>query len=149
MFVSACFTTDIIGSCAFGLECNSFKDPDSTFVKYGRRLVTIPKSRVILAVIANIFPIIIKIFRLDRSASDIAKFYYEIVSKTVEYREKNNYTRNDFLQLLMELKNNKSDDNQGKQLEKLNVVSASHCGAIRELCQEFDFKGAHSFITTE
>lgn len=29
--ILACYSTDIIGSCAFGLNCNTFKDLDSPF----------------------------------------------------------------------------------------------------------------------
>ncbi|KAJ8932327.1 hypothetical protein NQ314_014746 [Rhamnusium bicolor] len=36
---------------------------------------------------------------------DVSKFFFKSVKDTVEYREKNNIHRDDFLQLLMELKN--------------------------------------------
>jgi cytochrome P450 family 6 len=41
---------------------------------------------------------------------DISSFYMNVVRETVEYREKNKIVRNDFMNLLIQLKNSKSDD---------------------------------------
>lgn len=36
--LTAKFTTDVIGSTAYGLDVNSFKDPNAEFRKYGKMI---------------------------------------------------------------------------------------------------------------
>lgn len=40
---------------------------------------------------------------------DVTKFFTEVITKTVKYRESHNYSRNDFLQTLIDIKHNKSN----------------------------------------
>lgn len=51
---------------------------------------------------------------------DINDFFMKVVDDTVEYREKNNYSRNDFLQLLIDIKNNK--DGQAAEHRGKNIL---------------------------
>lgn len=55
----------------------------------------------------NTFPNIARKLHLKAVPSDISKFYFNIVTKTVMFREKNGFVRNDFLQILIDMKNNK------------------------------------------
>nr|WCC58066.1 cytochrome P450 [Pharsalia antennata] len=104
--VTACYTTDSIGSCAFGIECNSFKYPDADFRTMGRRFFTefsvIDKLNLFLTVYA---PKISQKLGVRNIQRDVSNFFVRTITDTVSHREKNNFRRNDLLQLLIDLKN--------------------------------------------
>lgn len=99
------FTTDVIGTIAFGLECNSLKDPNVEFRRCGKRIFQLTNYEAFLITFSNYFPDAFKYLKLKRLPSFISDFYMRIVSETVEYREKNNIRRKDFMDLLLQLKN--------------------------------------------
>ena len=80
------FTTDVIASCAFGINSNSLKDPDSEF---GRRIRTVFDFSVrkgILMVMAFFAPYLNRIFRLKFMDDKTSNYIRQIVWNTVEYR---------------------------------------------------------------
>lgn len=100
------FTTDVIGSVAFGLEINSMKNPDSDFLKYGKAIFHATLWRRIIFFVLTVFPrwltksVGVKVF-----SRDVESFYINLVKDTVRYRETNNIYRKDFMHLLIQLKN--------------------------------------------
>ncbi|RZC35131.1 p450 domain containing protein [Asbolus verrucosus] len=111
--VLGCFTTDIIGSCAFGLECNTFKEENSPFRVYGKKVFSPGTYRRLLTAIFMNFPNFARLVGFRQIPKDISDFFTKVVKDTVEYREKNNVTRKDFMQLLIDLKNNKHGKEDG------------------------------------
>ncbi|KAJ3618441.1 hypothetical protein MTP99_006436 [Tenebrio molitor] len=111
--VLGCYTTDIIGSCAFGLECNTFKDDDSPFRKYGKKVFFTSIFRRLQVLFFMNFPKMARFMGMRLIPKDISDFFTKVVKDTVEYREKNSYTRKDFIQLLIDLKNNKLAEEEG------------------------------------
>ncbi|KAI7815460.1 cytochrome p450 [Rhyzopertha dominica] len=99
----ACFTTDVIGSCAFGLECNSFKENDSEFRKYGRKVFTVNLRKMAKIMFAFSFPNLAKKLSISLTDDDVSAFFMKAVKDTVEYRQTSRFTRNDFLQLLVNM----------------------------------------------
>jgi hypothetical protein len=79
------FTTDVIASCAFGINGNSLKDPDSEF---GRRVRTIFQFTVQkgLAALFAFFAPHLNIFRLSFMDDKMNNYVRQVVWKTVQYR---------------------------------------------------------------
>ncbi|CAD7079472.1 unnamed protein product [Hermetia illucens] len=114
------FTTDVIGTCAFGIECNSLKDPNAEFRRYGRKHIEEPSHGALVNRLMNAFPRISKFLHVTRTRGDVTKFFMGIVEETVAYREKHNIRRNDFMDLLIQLKNHASIDGEDSKIsEKL------------------------------
>lgn len=101
------FTTDVIGTCAFGIECSSLKDPNAEFRVMGRKSIIQQRyNRVIIAFMASFVELARKL-HLKSIPDDVSEFFMRIVRETVEYREQNNIKRNDFMDMLIDLKNKK------------------------------------------
>ena len=94
------FTTDIIGSCVFGLKCNSIKDPNSEFRTMGRKVVEPSLNSVIRLLLGILVPKLgIRVLPWE-----VTQFFISAVRDTIKYREQHNIVRNDFMQQLMQLK---------------------------------------------
>lgn len=99
-----CFTTDVIGMCAFGIECNSLKDPNAEFRQMGKRLSEKPNLGMFGRQLASWNKSWANFFGVRRFSKDVTDYFFNVVKETVEYREKNAVHRNDFMDLLIEMK---------------------------------------------
>ncbi|KAJ8888147.1 hypothetical protein PR048_007634 [Dryococelus australis] len=100
--VAAKYTTDVIGSCVFGLQINAIKDPNCEFRVMGRNILEPGELALKHRIIITLFPFLGKL--LASRKADINAFFLRIVKDVVSYREKNNVVRDDFIQLLIQLK---------------------------------------------
>ncbi|XP_058820806.1 cytochrome P450 6a2-like [Topomyia yanbarensis] len=116
------YTIDVIGTCAFGIECNSFRDPDNEFRKYGKiAFDKLPHSPLVVY--------LMKAFRKYANAlgmkqlhEDVSSFFTKVVRDTIDYREKSNIVRNDFMDLLLKLKNTGRLEEAGEEIGKLSFA---------------------------
>ena len=53
---AARFTTDVISSCAFGIEANSLKNPNAEFRKYGKKIFESSFESIIRNILAILTP---------------------------------------------------------------------------------------------
>lgn len=120
------FGTDVIGSVAFGLNINSLQDPNDEFRYYGRKAAELDIWDNIKIFMQALLPHkLLYAIGHKFTKSDVEKFFMKAIRDTVEYREKNNTYRKDFMHLLLQLKNRglvsddeKITDNDGIIQEK-------------------------------
>jgi hypothetical protein len=80
------YTTDVIASCAFGINCNSLKDPDSEFGRNIRRLCDFSVQKGLALLLAFFAPYINKILGLKFVGDKTNNYIRQIVWNTVDYR---------------------------------------------------------------
>jgi cytochrome P450 family 6 len=107
--ILARFTTDVIGSCAFGLECNSLEDPNAEFRRMGRKVFEQPRNVAVKQFFMTCFKDLSRRLHIKQTQDEVSEFFMSAVKETIAYRETNNVQRNDFMNLLIELKNNAED----------------------------------------
>ncbi|XP_037904183.1 probable cytochrome P450 6a13 isoform X2 [Hermetia illucens] len=111
------FTTDVIGTCAFGIECNSLKDPNTEFRKVGRTAFEKTRHGLFGRAFLGQFPRLSRKLGLKTTRDDVSDFFMKVVRETVEFREKNNVRRNDFMDILIQLKNGGNGNGDSKDGE--------------------------------
>ena len=104
--VASRFAIEIVGVCVFGVQCDAFKDEESEFVRFSKKIFGHSGSFPFKVVIKAACPFICKLFNIKLFPPEITDFMVKLMKDTMRYREENNVVRNDFIHLLMELKNN-------------------------------------------
>lgn len=115
------FTTDVIGNVAFGLDMNCIKNPNSEFRDMGRKFVNPGSIQTMKTLFVTIFRDFSRKLGLMLTQKDVSEYFMKSIQETVDYREKNNVERNDFMNLLLQIKNHgKISDDKGDSLGTLS-----------------------------
>lgn len=119
------YTTDVIASCAFGIEGHALQNPNSEFREMGRKMLDNSgffqslKTFIIFSM-----PSVATFFKIPFTLHEVEKWSRSLVKSTLEYREKNKVKRNDFLDLLIQLRQKGFVEGEGQNgLAKKNVAT--------------------------
>jgi cytochrome P450 family 6 len=99
------YSTDIISSCAFGIESNSLKNPDAEFRQWGRKIFDPSLRSSLVRVLNATVPALKRVLKVRFLDYNVSNYFRKMVQETVDYRENNNIRRNDFMHLLIQIKN--------------------------------------------
>uniref|UniRef100_A0A182VF63 Uncharacterized protein n=1 Tax=Anopheles merus TaxID=30066 RepID=A0A182VF63_ANOME len=113
------YTIDVIGACAFGIECNSFREPDNEFRRYGKIAFDKLRHSPLVVYLMKAFRTHANALGMKQLHDDVSGFFMRVVKDTVEYRERDQIVRNDFMDLLLKLKNTGRLEADGEEIGRL------------------------------
>uniref|UniRef100_A0A182SRS3 Cytochrome P450 n=1 Tax=Anopheles maculatus TaxID=74869 RepID=A0A182SRS3_9DIPT len=100
------YTTDVIGSCAFGIDCRTIRDPGTEFREMGYRAFRCSLRRMWKLRFGYAFRRIADVLQLCVNEPSVERFFLQLCRSTVLHRESYQMVKRDFLQLLLEMKAN-------------------------------------------
>lgn len=103
------FTTDVIASTAFGINCNSLWDRNTKFYEIGQKHVT--TISFLKRTFLMRFPDWGRRLHMKVINENVSAFYLKVVAETIKNREDNSQLqRDDYMNLLIKLKNSSGPD---------------------------------------
>lgn len=107
--IFACFASNMIASTAFGIDIDCLADPDHPFRSIERQTFEINLKNGLRFIGWFFLQKILNWSGLRFVDRDVESYFLNLVAQTLKMREQKNIVRNDFFQLLVELRNNVGD----------------------------------------
>uniref|UniRef100_A0A023F799 Putative cytochrome n=1 Tax=Triatoma infestans TaxID=30076 RepID=A0A023F799_TRIIF len=147
--ILGCFAMDTIGSCAFGIDCGSLSKPENEFRRIGKQVFQMDIPTFMKFMIMIQAPRLAKFLNLTFSKPKIINYFSRIIKDTMKYRRDNGFTRNDFVQLLMQLQDKGYVEMHTKDAadDYLNIDTTAYSIEKFELTDDQITGHAVSFLT--
>lgn len=113
------YSIDVIGNVAFGIECNSMENPDSEFRQMGTKAFQFDTVQRLKFFFGGKYKALMKGLGLKVFPGDVSGFFRKLTASTVEYREKSAVRRNDFINLMLEIRNKNGEE--GLTMDELSA----------------------------
>jgi cytochrome P450 family 6 len=115
------YSTDVIGSCAFGIECNSIENPEAEFRVNGRDFFNPGKLQQFKLFFGNAFPRLAHLLKIRAIQTHVSEFFIGAVYETLKYRKLNSVDRKDFMHLLLEIQ--KKHTNNSDKFADIDIAA--------------------------
>lgn len=132
--ISQRFTAEVIGSCVFGLDVNALKSTDVPDILHMAKETfdSTPLTALYLFFIST-YRSLARSLKCRIFKTSVREFFIPLLSNTVKHREENNIFRNDFLNMVMNLKN------RGTIFDDKPIDEAGKISFIEMCAQSFIF----------
>lgn len=138
------YTTSIISSVAFGVDTDCINNPDNIFRQMSCKMLDSSIGKDFRQFMILMMPNLPKYLPIKTVTKEIEDFFLSVVNQTIEHREKTNFSRNDFIQLLIQMGNQGyvSVNKKSNEQEKLNDEDLKKLTIPQIAAQAFIFFGA-------
>lgn len=103
--LSTKFTVDVIASTAFGIEVNSFKNPENDFQRIAGSVTNFASLKTALVFAGYLLvPKLMHALKISFFDKEVNKFFQSAISETMRTREEKGIIRHDMINLLMQAK---------------------------------------------
>lgn len=98
------YANDVIATCAFGVELDSFADRNNEFYLNGKKITDVSFKVVIKFLAQRIAPGIMKLLKIQYFDSDLKTFFATMIERNMKTRREHSIVRPDMVDLLMKAK---------------------------------------------
>lgn len=121
--IAALYTTDVIATCAYGVQANSLSDPKSDFRRHGKKIFDFNIRRSIEFGLMFFWPELVPYLKLKLFSQESTKFLTDTLVDVMNEREKHNILRNDLINVLLTLRKNKGQEQDGVVYDDAMLVA--------------------------
>lgn len=114
--ICAKFTTDVVSSCIFNADAQSFTKENPEIREMGRKMFQFSPFLIFMFILYTVFPFMRKVYRIKFVDKEVEDFFTNLMFQAIEHREKNKITRDDYLAFLIGMRNK-------KQLSELDMAA--------------------------
>lgn len=137
------FTVDVVSSVSFGMESNTLNGEHPELIQHFREIFGIDSPNTLYFMFLFAFPDIAKFLKFKFFSKSVTEFFTNVISGNIKSREDKNESRNDFLNMLIQLKNKGSID--GEISTETKKLTMNECLAQAFI---FFFGGSDTSSTT-
>ncbi|XP_063696951.1 probable cytochrome P450 6d4 [Culicoides brevitarsis] len=117
------YALDVVGSIFFGTDVNTMQNPDQDFYRMNKILNSPDFKENLRMGLVFIAPKIIDFLRMSPFNPEAKRFFLELTTATIKHREENKVDRNDFMKLMLELRESEKGTTHQLSIEEI----ASNC----------------------
>lgn len=145
------FTVDVIATCAFGIEVNSFQNPKNDFHRISAKIANFGSFLITLKFAGYfLMPKVMKALNVKFFDDETTEFFQVAISETMNAREAKGIVRHDMINLLIQAKKGNlthEKEKEEKVVEGFATVEESQVGksAVKRTWEDDDLT-AQCFI---